>query len=601
MFTKNSILNSFFAATFLLLILNCVLLVQSLNSLISTEDVLRHTFEVRLKVDEVFSMIKDAETGQRGFVITGQESYLEPYNTAISQIDTSIDELLLLNKGNQLQQNRVVIFREKIQRRIERLQQVIKVRRSESFVEAQSYVLTGIGKTEMDDVRSSADEITTEELSLFNQRITDNSQKRLATWITLSITSLVGFGFIVFLFFYIKRDLFVRVKLADNLRVSEELTQATINSLDAHIAVTDEKGSIVVINKAWESFVKENSTEFCRIHEGTIGLSYKEIYQISKNHSEEKLNITIEGISKVLNSEIDQITFEYICDTKSGERCFLVNVTPLKLENSGVVISQTDITQLKNIEKEREKVLQFEIATRTELENLNRTKDEFLATVSHELRTPLNSILGWASMLKAGDFDAETKNKALEVIERNARTQLKLTEDLLDVSRIISGNLRFEIQQINPVEILNSAIEAIKFTANAKHITIIRKFSESSFMLNADPNRLQQIFWNLMFNAIKFTPIGGTLEVCLEKTENFAKFSVCDNGIGISDEFLSIIFDRFQQVDSTTTRKYGGLGLGLAIVKNLVELHGGKATAISEGVNKGSTFVIEIPLINNNN
>jgi signal transduction histidine kinase/CHASE3 domain sensor protein len=601
MFSKNTALNIFFSMTFLLLILNCVFLVQSIMSLMSAEDVVNHTFEVRLTVDGVLSLIKDAETGQRGFIITGEEKYLEPYNAALPQIDTSINQLQLLTKDNKIQQERVILLREKVQRRIDRIEQTIDLRRNKGFIEAQKNVLTGIGKMEMDDVRSNVAEIKTEELNLFDQRLSENNSRRLTTWITIAVTSLVSFGLIVFLFFYIKRDLSSRVKLAENLRVSQELTQATINSLEAHIAAIDEKGNIIVINKAWETFVKENSDDLCQVHEATIGLSYKEIYQIGKKHSEDELKTAIQGIGEVLNGEKDQLTFEYHCETKSGEHWFLVNVTPMRLKKSGVVISQTDITSMKNVEKEREKVLQLEIATRTEFENLNRTKDEFLATVSHELRTPLNAILGWATLLNAGELDSEMQQKAIETIERNAQIQLKLTENLLDVSQIMSGKQYFKSEAVNPTEMLNAAIDSIELAAKAKQIKIEKRFDKGDFLIAGDPNRLQQIFWNLLLNAVKFTQEGGTIEIVLEKNTKNAKISICDNGIGISDEFLSLIFERFRQADGTITRKYGGLGLGLAIVKNLVELHGGAVDAVSEGNGKGSTFVVEIPLMNGKN
>ncbi len=600
MFSRNTKLNIFFAAIVLLLVLNCAFLVEAVMSLISSEDVVEHTYKIRMNVDEVLSLIKDAETGQRGFIITGEERYLGPYNAALPQIETAINQLQLLTKENQIQQDRVSKLREKVQKRIERIQQGIDLRRTKGFIEAQNSVLTGIGKKEMDDVRSAVAEIKADELTLFSQSVGDNSSKRLTTWITIGVTSLVSLTFIVFLFFYIKRDLSGRITLAENLRVSQELTQATINSLDAHIAAIDEKGNIIVINRAWERFVKENADDLCQIHEATIGLSYKEIYQIGKKHSEEELNNSIKGIGEVLNGEKKELIFEYHCETKTGEHWFLVNVTPMGLEKNGVVISQTDITALKNVEQEREKVLQLEIETRTEFEKLSRTKDEFLATVSHELRTPLNAILGWATLLKSDELDIETQQKAIETIERNARIQLKLTEDLLDVSQIISGKQYFKIETVNTIEMLNAAIDSIELAAKAKQIKIEKRFDKGDFLIAGDPNRLQQIFWNLLLNAIKFTPEGGTLEVVLEKNSKTAKISILDNGVGISEDFLTLIFERFRQADGKITRKYGGLGLGLSIVKNLVELHGGAVNATSEGIGKGSTFVVEFPLMNGN-
>jgi PAS domain S-box-containing protein len=227
----------------------------------------------------------------------------------------------------------------------------------------------------------------------------------------------------------------------------------------------------------------------------------------------------------------------------------------------------------------------------------NRMKDEFLATLSHELRTPLTAILGWSSMLRARQLNAETSQRALEAIERNAKSQRQIIEDLLDVSRIITGKLCLDVKEIELAPLIDAAIESVRPAAEAKTVRIDRlSDAHGSGRLTGDPARLQQVFWNLLSNAVKFTPKGGAVEIRLEHTGSHVEIGVSDTGQGISAEFLPFVFDRFRQADSTTTRRHGGLGLGLAIVRHLVELHGGTVRAESDGTGQGATFTVSLPL-----
>ncbi len=230
-------------------------------------------------------------------------------------------------------------------------------------------------------------------------------------------------------------------------------------------------------------------------------------------------------------------------------------------------------------------------------EESSQLKEEFLATISHELRTPLNAILGWALMLRAGQVEAESVSRALDIIERNARAQAQLIDDLLDVSRIVTGKLRMEVRPSNPNQIIEGAIEAIQPAAEAKGVRIHKVIDTGVISISGDPIRLQQIVWNLLSNAIKFTPRGGRVQVRLERVNSHLEIIVSDTGQGISPEFLPHVFDRFRQAEQGTTRQHGGMGLGLAIVKNLVELHGGSVDAASPGRGEGSTFVVRLPVI----
>ncbi len=238
-----------------------------------------------------------------------------------------------------------------------------------------------------------------------------------------------------------------------------------------------------------------------------------------------------------------------------------------------------------------------QVQARKEAELANRAKDEFLATLSHELRTPLNAILGWSQILNDGELDAESQQRARDIIQRNAKVQSQLIEDILDVSRIISGKLKLEVRPIELSAVVEAAAESVLPAAKAKDIRVQRVLDYGSSLISGDPDRLQQVVWNLLSNAIKFTPKGGRVQIRLERVNSYIEIIVTDTGMGIPATLLPHVFDRFRQADSTSTRQYGGLGLGLAIVRHLVEMHGGTVEVESAGEGLGSTFTVKLPLI----
>jgi signal transduction histidine kinase/ActR/RegA family two-component response regulator len=252
--------------------------------------------------------------------------------------------------------------------------------------------------------------------------------------------------------------------------------------------------------------------------------------------------------------------------------------------------------EVRDLLQQREEVLASERAARAEAERAGRMKDEFLATLSHELRTPLNAIVGWCSLLQGGPTDDAELAQGLETIERNARSQKRIIEDLLDMSRIISGKIHLDVQRLDLAEVIQAAVDTVRHAADAKQISLRVVLSSDLGLVSGDPNRLQQVFWNLLTNAIKFTPKAGTVKVILRRVHSQAEVSVADSGDGIKAEFLPLVFDRFRQADSSSTRRHGGLGLGLAIVKQLVELHGGHVAARSAGAGLGATFIVTLPL-----
>ena len=262
----------------------------------------------------------------------------------------------------------------------------------------------------------------------------------------------------------------------------------------------------------------------------------------------------------------------------------------------GVSSVARDITERKQAETEREQLLARAQAAQAEAERANHLKDEFLATLSHELRTPLTAIVGWAEMLGKPQLDPVTAQRAVEVIRRNARMQVQMIDDLLDVSRIVTGKLRLSVQPVDLGAVIIAVVDGLRPAAEAREIRFQLQLDSPAGQVSGDPDRLQQVAWNLISNAIKFTPKGGRVQVRLERVESHVEVAVSDTGLGIAPEFLPHVFDRFRQADATTTRAFGGLGLGLAIVRQLVELHGGTVRVESAGEGLGSTFTASLPL-----
>ena len=291
---------------------------------------------------------------------------------------------------------------------------------------------------------------------------------------------------------------------------------------------------------------------------------------------------------------------ETICRTKSGEeRTIELSVFTMRSglgEPQCYVSIKRDITARKNTEEKLAQLLVRERAARADAEKANRLKDEFLATLSHELRTPLNAVIGWSRILKAGRLDNESSLHAIEVIERNAWAQKQIIEDILDVSRVITGKLQLHLGPVDLISVINAALDAVRPALEAKDIRIETKFQTDLKVIAGDADRLQQVVWNLLSNASKFTPVGGTVGVHINQDETYVQIQVRDTGPGIAADFLPHVFERFRQADGSTTRTHGGLGLGLAIVRHLVELHGGVIAAENETTGTGAIFTVRLPL-----
>ncbi len=306
-------------------------------------------------------------------------------------------------------------------------------------------------------------------------------------------------------------------------------------------------------------------------------------------------------LSKVISENQELIDFEISHEFGIMKvKTMLLNAWAISqslTDNTLILLAIADITERKQFENERTKLLAHEQAIRASAEAANRAKDEFLSVLSHELRTPLSAIIMWVQLLASRKFEDPNLARGLEMIERSAKAQNQLIEELLDISRITAGKLNLVCSEVDLINVIEAAIEMVRLTAEAKNIQIERIFNYSEVIVFADYQRLQQVLWNLLANAIKFTPEGGRVTVEVQIIDSIAQIQIIDTGIGISAEFLSYVFERFLQADSSNTRSHGGLGLGLTIVRRLVELHNGTVEASSPGTGQGTTITVRLPLI----
>jgi PAS domain S-box-containing protein len=385
----------------------------------------------------------------------------------------------------------------------------------------------------------------------------------------------------------IARDITPQKRAEDALRVSDNRFRIMADSAPVLIWMANTARTFTWFNKTWREFTGRPMDE-------ELGFGW------TQNVHADDLQSCLDTFTQSFEKRVP-FRLEHRLGRHDGTWRWVINQgTPLYegvTENfSGYVGSCIDITDMRQAQTERDQLLQAERSARAEAERLGHMKDEFLATLSHELRTPLNAILGWAALLRRVGSESPDYQRGLETIERNARVQGQIVGDLLDMSRIISGKVQLDVEPLDLQEVLTAAIDSVRPSIEAKKLRFRTVLDAGAARIRGDANRLQQVFWNLLTNAVKFTPSGGSVHVTLERVNSHVEVTVEDSGIGIKPEFLAFVFDRFRQADSTTSRRYGGLGLGLSIVKQLIEHHGGSVRVKSPGEGQGSSFIVALPV-----
>jgi len=374
------------------------------------------------------------------------------------------------------------------------------------------------------------------------------------------------------------------------LYAQRESLHVILASIGDAVIATDNQGRVTFMNPIAEGLTGWQQDQ-------AKGKPLREVFHIVSHANRQPID---DPVSRVLrDAKSAGVANHTLLISRPGfERPIEDSAAPIRDDQGsiiGVVLVFRDASGRREQDRQAEALLAREKAVREQAQLANRIKDEFLATLSHELRTPLSAITGWVELLQHANLPTEQAAHGLEVIKRNVRAQTQLINDLLDVSRILSGKLSIESKSVNLIQVIAAALDSVQLAASAKGVSLRTHLNADASQVQGDPTRLQQILWNVLHNAIKFTPTGGWVDVRLELDGKSVQITVTDNGVGIDSEFLPHLFERFRQADSTTTRRHGGLGLGLALVRELTELHGGLVVADSPGIGKGTTITIWLP------
>ncbi len=538
-------------------------------------------------LNEFFHAIKDAETGQRGYLITGDANYRQPYDSAMIELDAKLAKVVR-SYPPEPRLDRLVAA---ANRRTQLLRATVDKFAAGDTQGAVSMIAQGQGKLAMDEVRRIVGEMTEESRAIIIDRRTRAILAR-QTSVILTVGGIVALiAFVVLLNGTIAAQLARREAVEENLRDSQARLHTTLSSMGEGLITTDAAGNVNFMNPVAEVLtgirVEEAASK-------TLDQVFIARNNTTRHTTPLRLPDSFEPSS--LSSTIPEVVLAGPEGRERPVEYTISNIYSPRREYFGRVLIFRDALHRMSAERERESILAAERAARAEAERIARTKDEFVATLSHELRTPLNSILGWTQILRRSTADADTVSQGLEIIERNTRLQTRLISDLLDASRMLSGKVRLDVQSTDLPLVVKQAVMTVRPTAETRGVELTEVIDPLAGPISGDPARLQQIIWNLLTNAIKFTPRGGKVRIELCRVNSHVEIVVADTGEGIDADFLPWIFDRFRQADSSTTRTHGGLGLGLSIVKQLVELHGGTVRASSPGKGKGARFVVALPI-----
>jgi PAS domain S-box-containing protein len=551
-------------------------------------------------IDELVASLLDAENSAREYLLTGRTSLLEPYTDARPRVAAATAALATLEANDPRQRARAEQLAVLSRDRFAQLRSAVDSHQAGRTADAIGAIASDAADQRMDRIRLTAADMKMAEQALLDRR---GEEARLArrTSLVFAIASFLLAGTLGLVAaavdhsFERRRAAFER-EMAGRLRAessmhstsqellrSERMNRSILDNSGDCIQILEPDGRLISINRAGARLLEMDDEA------GVSSRPWLEVW----SQSADVAGAALEDAVKSGEGRFQAFS----AAAKGTAKWWDVIVTPIRDESGKVVrllsISR-DITEQKHAEEERNQLLERERQARSDAEHAMQMKDEFLATLSHELRTPLNSIVGWVGVLKQ-DQSRETLRKAVDVIDRNSRRQAQMIDDLLDVSRIVSGKLPLDVHAVNLVSVIDEVMASARAAAEAKGVHLTTNF-DSNPDVNGDRARLQQVVWNLVSNAIKFTSRDGIVTVGLRVVDESAQIEVTDDGQGIAPELLPHIFERFLQGDSSSTRRHGGLGLGLAIVKNLTEMHGGSVNASSAGPGRGAVFTVTVPL-----
>jgi PAS domain S-box-containing protein len=548
----------------------------------------RQSDRVIADANDVERLLANMETGTRGYMLTGDQQFLQPYEAAHPQVRPAISDLQNEVADNQAQVSRLAKIASTLSSWEKLREQAAGASLSPPANPEQLRIMRE-RKTLMDDMRQSIREIIIAENELKSSR--DSRESRAAGLVVLGgigLSVMIGLGLAWVNRWSIGKLVSTYQNAIDAQAAANTQFGGLVEAIPQLVWIADGDGKYTYFNKPWSDFVGSTSEQL-------LADGWKSVF-----HEDDFGPAAARWNESVATGKPFEGEFRLKQAADGSYRWFLCRATPL-LDHYGKRIrwfgTCTDIESQKQLEKQKETTLAAERAARSDLLRASKVKDEFLATLSHELRTPMSAILGWARLLRDPVVRDKSLDKGLEAIDNNARAQARLIDDLLDMSRIISGKVVLKREAVNLPQVIELAVESVRPAVANKQIALdLRLPAQREIVVPGDPARLQQVVWNLLTNAVKFTPRQGRVSVELERSDSGARITVTDSGQGIDPRFLPYVFDRFRQADASITRTQGGLGLGLAIVKNLVELHGGTVSATSDGEGRGSSFTVLLPL-----
>jgi len=593
--SRRTILSVVFPLALVLVLLNIAVAFQSVRAINQATRRNRHSQAVIEEVAVILSATRDAESGQRGYLLTGQEVYLGPYQHVKSMLPERLNHLETLTQADPAQHQRVENLKGLINRKREEIAQTVTLRQEEKRLEAIKIVRSGQGRRLMDHIQHVAADIKQQEqqeTTRLNQLSRAAFRRTVRAVIFATFLALACLALAITLR---RRELTERERRTEAIRQSEARLVTTFQSIGDAVIATDENGRVQLMNP-----VAESLTGYAR--EDAVGRPIEEILVLVNEMTRKP---SANPVTRVIrDGVVVGLANHTVLIAHDGTEIPIDDsAAPIRDASGqllGVIIVFRDVTGRRRDEVERERLLHAERTALAKAEEANRSKDRFLAILSHELRTPLNPIMLAVTSMLTRPISAEDVGPTLEMIRENVALEARLIDDLLDVMRIASGKMSLRLATVDGHALLRHALQVCQGDLQDRELSVVVDLSAHAHYVTADATRLEQVFWNLIKNAVKFTPAGGTItirswnEPAPDQGDDLLNIEVADTGIGIDPVALSSIFDPFHQGERAITRQFGGMGLGLAISHGIVEAHGGVISAESPGKNQGACFRVRL-------
>ena len=577
------------------LAIDCVVVYTSLATIARANGMVDHTWRVISELERVLSFLKDAETGQRGYLLTGRDEYRRPFHLAESGLAPGLDRLRVLTADNAEQQARMASLGRLADEKMAELSHTLALKDAQGLDAALEIVNSDRGRHVMEEVRTLVATMEAEERELLEERTSASRSAIRGAITSFTVTTASALALMLLVSRTRWREERTKDAAAAVIRTNEAWLATTLTSIGDALIASDKQGHVRFMNPVAQALTGWTSDD-------AVGRPMSEVFHIVNERTRQPAENPVEKVIRE-GVVVGLANHTILIDRNGHETPIEDSAAPIRDEGGrivGVVMVFRDACQQRMHEIERDQWLAAAQEARTVAEEANRSKDRFLAILSHELRTPLNPILLAVTSMLERPTEAEEIRPNLEMIRQNVNLQARLIDDLLDVMRIVRGKMPLHWEVADCHALIHQAVQICRSEVFGNTLRLSLDLAAARHHINADPARLQQVFWNLIKNAVKFTPAGGTITIRTRNARDDDNqgdridIEIADTGIGIDSEMLPSIFDHFQQGEATITRKFGGLGLGLAICRGIIEGHGGLITAESRGKDQGTTFRLSL-------